>query len=167
MTAPKEDVRAALETLPAFVRKNRFETTESGHLSLDSQGPAQKRVEVEDPADALLVTAKREDGTYALLLDIDFPVEVRTSSSGNSHLYFDVHLERSHHNMIIAALVDAGVVQPTWGTSARKNAGGSHLRPPWVRKGEDLTLNQEASTARLERDLEHDLVDRWAEALAW
>lgn len=142
MTERSEAVQEALGTLPAFVRKNQFETTESGHLSLSSGGPAQKRVPVEDPGDALLITASRGNGQYALLLDIDIPVEVVTSSSGNTHLYFDTALPRWRHNQVITALAEAGIVQPTWAKSATENPGGSHLRPPWVKKGSDATINQ-------------------------
>lgn len=132
-----------MKRLPQFMWDNRFETTASGYLSGSDRPDKQVRIEAE-VQDALLVTAKNPTtGGYALILDIDFPVEVVKSSSGNSHLYFDVWLTREQHNSVIAALRDAGIVQETWANSAIENEGGSHLRPPWVEKGYDQTMSQQ------------------------
>lgn len=146
MSIPFSRLAAYMQRLPAFVRDNAFETTESGNLD-PSAPPQSGEPQVRIPAtveDALLVTARNErTGRYALLLDIDQGFELVRSSSGNAHLYFDARMTKEQHDAVILALRDAGIVQHAWADSAIASENGAVLRPPWVRKGDkDKTLRQ-------------------------
>jgi hypothetical protein len=142
VSVPMKKFFEYMKQLPQFMWDHRFETTESGTLSHNSAGPAQKRIKAE-PQDGLLVTAfNPTTGGYSLILDIDVPVEVVKSSSGNTHLYFDVWMSKEQHDTAVAGLRDAGVIQEMWANTAIDGVGGGHLRPPWVKKGLDETMAQ-------------------------
>jgi hypothetical protein len=128
---------------PWFVRRLTTVTTQNGELDPSGVDDQPERVEV-PIEDALLFSAKRRYGTdrYALLLDIDIPVHVVKSSSGNTHLFFDVDLSKAEHDDILHALGAAGVIQDGYMRSGVRSKLGSTLRLPWVKKGDDLTLGE-------------------------
>lgn len=149
----KSEAEVAAERLltdygaPGFVQRLTPVTTTEGTLEPSEIESQDERVEV-TLDEALLSSALiqhsdiGEEGSrrYALLLDLDIPVHVRTSSSGNTHLYADVSMTKDQHDLVLAALAVAGVIEPGYGKSGRRSIYGSTLRLPWVKKGEDLPL---------------------------
>lgn len=72
--------------------------------------------------------------THRLVLDIDHPVHVVPSTTpGHFHLYIDHPIKATAYWKLVAAMVDAGLVEPGYlGASERR--GFTCVRPPWVRK---------------------------------
>ena len=135
--------------LPDFMRDSRFGTTLTGRLKKSlgpSDGPGEFSTIVEaEVEDALLVTAKTEDDDYRLILDIDGLFEAKRSSGRGYHLFFGNRLTKEQHDAIIVALRDAGIIQKAWANSAIASDLGATLRAPWVYKGRDRTMRQQAS----------------------
>jgi hypothetical protein len=88
----------------------------------------------EDRGEAQLVSSLREDGSHALLLDLDMPAYLIPSSTpGKSHLYVDVRMTREQMMGVMLALENAGVIQSAW-VHLTDERGQASLRTPWTRK---------------------------------
>lgn len=73
---------------------------------------------------------------HAIILDLDLPAYlVPSSTPGHSHLYIDKVLNEDAYYELLDALAKAGVLEPGYVT-ASKRKGGTHLRLPWVKKGD-------------------------------
>lgn len=72
--------------------------------------------------------------SHKLILDLDFPIEVYESSSGNNHLIFPQDLSFEAMIEILEVLQKHRIVQKGWVDGAKK-AGYASLRPPGVDKG--------------------------------
>lgn len=83
-----------------------------------------------------LMCSDVEDSSWAhkLILDLDFPIEVYESSSGNNHLMFPQDLSFEAMIEILEVLQKHRIVQKGWVDGAKK-AGYASLRPPGVDKG--------------------------------
>lgn len=73
---------------------------------------------------------------HFLILDVDYPVEVLKSSSGNSHLIFGKYMTKEDMLEVVEVLGKHGVVQKKWADSARSH-GYATLRLPGVSKYND------------------------------
>ncbi|QKY80376.1 hypothetical protein SEA_PABST_18 [Microbacterium phage Pabst] len=74
---------------------------------------------------------------HKVILDIDFPVKVVESSPGKSHLYIDKTVSWHQLIAIMAALVEAGIVQPGY-MFASIQRGYTSVRVPWALKGTNV-----------------------------
>jgi len=87
------------------------------------------------PVKANVMCSDLEDGSgmHFLTLDLDMPVEVLKSSSGNTHLIVKHRLEFKDMVEILRVLEKHGLVQPRWVESTEKH-GFSTLRLPGIDK---------------------------------
>lgn len=81
-----------------------------------------------------LLPGERLDSHY-LVLDIDYPINVIKSSSGNNHVYFGKTLSQDALFEILRVLSKHGVVQQGWVDSA-ETRGYATLRAPGISKNE-------------------------------
>lgn len=73
---------------------------------------------------------------HALLLDLDVPAYlVPSSTPGHSHLYVDVEIEQEDYWALLDALAKCGVIEKGYAQASKKK-GGTFLRLPWVKKGD-------------------------------
>ncbi|QGH78658.1 hypothetical protein SEA_WESAK_17 [Microbacterium phage Wesak] len=72
--------------------------------------------------------------SHKILFDIDFPVHVVQSSEGHGHLYIDRKMSWSTVVMLMAAFVEAGLMEPGYMYAAIQR-GYTSLRVPWALKG--------------------------------
>lgn len=80
--------------------------------------------------DADLIGSLCKNGMHAPVLDIDFPAELHPSSTpGHFHLYLDKEMDWAAYAKLMAALAEAGIVQPGIHTSTLRR-GASFLRLP-------------------------------------
>ena len=71
--------------------------------------------------------------SHFLILDIDFPVEVVESSSGNNHLIFGKRISTEDMNRVLTVMAETGLLQRTWVDNAIEN-GYATLRAPGIKK---------------------------------
>lgn len=84
---------------------------------------------------------------HAIILDLDIPAYlVPSSTPGHSHLYIDTTTSEEAYFKLLDALADAGVIESGYAT-ASKNKGGTHLRLPWVKKGDESKVAVAAKAA--------------------
>lgn len=96
-----------------------------------------------DPATletANVYTSEIADGSHAgqhtVAIDLDVPARLIPSSTpGHSHLYVDVPMTWDKYSALLAALADAGVIEPGYEASAKRRKWTS-LRLPWIKKTE-------------------------------
>jgi hypothetical protein len=119
--------------------------------------------------DAHLVTSYVDtiDGVryHAPAIDIDFPVHVRESSPGKSHLFIDTLLPEDVYMQLLSDMAKAnGIVEHGY-ASASKNFHCSNIRMPDVKKGTDLKKVIEERKDKLKDPLAglRDLVEEMAD----
>lgn len=132
------------EFLSTFVRHLRFGKADILYGSKNwNKAMASNTVDDADPDEANLVTSRyKGEGieTHALLIDLDIEhVYVPSSTGGHGHLYVKTTMGRGQWQSLMAALCKAGVISDGY-YSASINRGFSSLRPPWVKKEADFTL---------------------------
>lgn len=87
-------------------------------------------------------------GYHTVMLDIDFPVRVIPSSSpGHYHLYIDRVVEHDKYFALLEALVGAEILEPGY-VEASRARGATHLRLPWVKKGQEFFSEDEDEVAQ-------------------
>lgn len=84
-------------------------------------------------ANAMCSDLENYDDSHFLILDIDFPVEILKSSSGNNHLIFGKIMSTEDMNKVLTVMVETGLLQKTWVDNAIEN-GYAALRAPGVKK---------------------------------
>lgn len=128
--------------LLSFVRHLRFRR---GQLERDSEQGASVYIDEERviarATDANLITSRYEgEGieTHALLLDLDVEhIYVPSSTEGHGHLYVNLKLSRGEWERVMRELALVGVI----GAGYREHSlrrGYASLRPPWVKKSDEL-----------------------------
>ena len=78
---------------------------------------------------------------HKVVLDIDLPAKLIPSSTpGHFHLYIDHEIEKDTYFKLVAAMVEAGLVEPGFlGASERR--GYTAVRLPWIKK-EDAEVSE-------------------------
>lgn len=122
---------------PSFVKNLRLAKVVGSRLS--DYVEDKKKIKLDPSIDSahLISSQIKDTDTHALILDVDFPVEVWESSSGNSHVFIDVKLTKEQLNLVMKTLSEVGVVQKFWADEAVRRKSGAYLRMPWVRKDHD------------------------------
>lgn len=93
---------------------------------------------------ANLVSSNRKDlpprgegDRHAVLLDLDVPAFLIPSSTpGHSHLYINKALEQDKYFKLLDVLAECGILEQGY-VDASKSQGGTFLRLPWVKKGDE------------------------------
>lgn len=111
---------------------------------------------------------------HYLILDIDMPVQLITSSSGNNHLLLPKVLQFDEMTEVLDVLAKYGIVQSKWVESAKRH-GFATLRLPGISKHIDqhnhgLDENGEIEStesyrenyrAMLNRQINHQNKEKW------
>lgn len=112
----------------AVYKNDKLNSAGYGGVEMGEPVPWERRGE------AQLVSSLREDGSHALLLDLDMPAYLIPSSTpGKSHLYVDVRMDYDKMIAVMEALEAAGVIQGAW-VHLTKEREQAALRTPWTRK---------------------------------
>lgn len=83
---------------------------------------------------ANLIGSLCSDGCHRPALDIDLPCElVPSTTEGHFHLYIDKPMSFQAYKKFVAALIDAGIVEPNHMKHLETN-GMTTLRPAWAKK---------------------------------
>lgn len=91
---------------------DKLDRDSAGSLEEALAQPQTERVQVDDPADANLISSLTEDGLHAPVLDLDLPhTYVPSSTPGHGHLYLDVEIPWDQYVALLAVLHDAGIIQ--------------------------------------------------------
>ena len=78
-----------------------------------------------------------EGDRHAVLLDLDVPAFLIPSSTpGHSHLYINKALEQDKYFKLLDVLAECGILEQGY-VDASKSQGGTFLRLPWVKKGDE------------------------------
>lgn len=89
---------------------------------------------------ANLLSSKCRDNSHMPVLDIDFPVRlIESSTKGHFHLYIDVKMTWTQQCVLMAAMENAGIMQPGFRHFSERR-GMSFCRPEWVKKPKEETL---------------------------
>lgn len=114
------------------------------NLSADSTEPSPAALITYDDAlketDANVITSLSATGNAAPhfamhrpVIDIDFPVAVRESSPGKSHLFIDYPMTWSEYQELLRVMVSIGIVESGY-LSASTERGYTAVRLPWIEK---------------------------------
>ena len=108
---------------------------EASQLVLIGQELAADLHPTNDVNEANLVSSLATNGMHYPAIDIDIPCRlVQSSTEGHGHLYFDdLALTWPQYDKLLAALVEAGIVDEAYHAHSRERAM-TLVRPPWVRK---------------------------------
>ncbi len=93
---------------------------------------------VADIDDANLFSSELEtpSGRHTIALDIDIPCRLEPSSTpGHHHLYIDTFITWEQYERLLDALVECKVIEPGFAAAAIRRKA-THLRLPWVKKGQ-------------------------------
>lgn len=94
--------------------------------------------------DATLMLSKCKSGGHIVLLDLDVEAYLIPSSTpGHSHLIINEEITWWEYDAIMAAMVDAGLVESGYHKASRKR-GFAAIRLPWVKKGDEPWADQES-----------------------
>lgn len=109
-------------------------------LLVDSDGLSDKEFDNAEKcstvkANVMCSDVETFDSRHLLILDIDCPVEVLESSSGNSHIVIGRALSFEALTEILDVLALHGVVQKAWAKAA-KDRGYAALRAPGITKND-------------------------------
>lgn len=97
------------------------------------------RYTTEDVDKAQVITSRVADSVseserHKAVIDIDLPAKlIESSTPGHFHLYIDHEMSWEAYANLLAALRDAGIVEPGY-VSASIDRGYTAVRLPWVRK---------------------------------
>ena len=89
--------------------------------------------------------------SHFLILDIDFPVEILKSSSGNNHLIFGKVMSTEDMNKVLTVMAETGLLQKTWVDNAIAN-GYATLRAPGIKKHIDEDSRGLDANGQIETD---------------
>lgn len=78
---------------------------------------------------------------HAPAIDIDYPVHVRESSPGKSHLFIDRVLTEENYFKLLDVMAEVGLVEKGY-VKASKSRKTTYLRMPDVVKGSKTTLDE-------------------------
>lgn len=129
--------------LPAWALEHQFLTT-SNKLGLDSVFIEERELQRVPVADAKLISSESIlPGMHRPLLDLDFRAALLPSSTkGHYHLYLERAVSTENYRKLLRVLVEVGLIQEGFAKEALDGKRGTTLRLPWVKKGEDKTLNE-------------------------
>jgi hypothetical protein len=120
-------------------------TAQVANMDLDYEEPEGARVVVDDPEVANVISSRLHPdeerkfrnvrgGWHTIVLDINHPAAlVPSTTEGHFHFYIDVPLQWDVYCRLMAAMSDAGVLEPGY-VDASINRGASFLRLPGVKK---------------------------------
>lgn len=75
-------------------------------------------------------------GKHTVVLDIDVPARlVPSSTPGHHHLWIDVEVDSDDYFELLLLLARLGIIEPGY-AGASIARGGTHVRAPWIHKGE-------------------------------
>ena len=101
--------------------------------------PIHHKHAVEDEAN--IISSELDDGSglHSPALDIDVPMRViESSTAGHSHLFWDVPMTWEQYTKLLDVMAEVGILEPGY-VEVSKKRRGTHLRTPWVRKGDHGT----------------------------
>lgn len=98
-------------------------------------------------ADIVTSQSKADPDIHSVVLDIDMEAElVPSSTPGHYHLYIDHAMTWDQYTRIIAAMTDAGIVQPGY-YAASVARGFTAVRLPWIRKEPEINPQPDSGLA--------------------
>lgn len=91
------------------------------------------------PQYAQVVSSELDErrGYHTVMIDVDLPARlIESSTEGHYHLYIDRPMRWWRYKRLLKALMRAGVIEEGF-YKASLSRKATHLRPPWVEKGQD------------------------------
>ncbi|QJD52762.1 hypothetical protein SEA_UNPHAZED_18 [Microbacterium phage Unphazed] len=88
---------------------------------------------------------------HKVMFDIDWPIDVIQSSPGKGHLYIDKEMSWSTLIMLMAAFVEAGLMEPGY-MYASIQRGYTSVRVPWALKNSGVIIPEPEDEVKKRRD---------------
>ncbi|QDF16046.1 hypothetical protein SEA_LILYLOU_18 [Microbacterium phage LilyLou] len=88
---------------------------------------------------------------HKVVFDIDWPIDVIQSSPGKGHLYIDKEMSWSTLIMLMAAFVEAGLMEPGF-MYASIQRGYTSVRVPWALKNSGVIVPEPEDEVKKRRD---------------
>ncbi len=131
------NLRDSWNLLPDWMKGHKMSFCEAVDLNQSSgllEDDVESKYYESSFADANLITSRTQNPKFhRAILDIDIPVKIIESSSGNSHLYIDCLMTWDAYKELLTVMAKCGILEAGFAEGSKKR-GFSALRLPHIKK---------------------------------